>query len=230
MTCILLSLITNKTQTVKKRYHLLSFLFIITAMVSTAQKSPAELTLVYDYSVSGTGNSPQGATNTVYIKGSQSRVELSSPGYNKTTIYDSKTGSAVILNEFSGQKLLIRLNPENVQEQNRRYDAIGFSNTSETKMIAGYKCFKATGLSANGSTYLVYFTKDLVPANRDYDPQFKNLDGLPLEYEITSRGITLKYVISKINLNPVPASKFDIPKSGYREMTYEESKKLKGAQ
>jgi hypothetical protein len=36
----------------------------------------------------------------------------------------------------------------------------------------------------------------------------------------------IRYSLSSINLNPVPASKFDIPKSGYREMSYEESKKL----
>ena len=32
-------------------------------------------------------------------------------------------------------------------------------------------------------------------------------------------------MVSKVSLNPVPVSKFDIPKTGYREMTYEESKK-----
>ena len=37
--------------------------------------------------------------------------------------------------------------------------------------------------------------------------------------------LTIKYTVSRINMNPVPASKFDIPKTGYREMTYEESKK-----
>jgi hypothetical protein len=43
---------------------------------------------------------------------------------------------------------------------------------------------------------------------------------------LTNGTLTIKYTVSKINLNPVPASKFDIPKSGYREMTYDESKKL----
>jgi hypothetical protein len=53
-----------------------------------------------------------------------------------------------------------------------------------------------------------------------------NLNGLPLEYELVQGKLTIKYTVSKINMNPVPASKFDIPKSGYREMTYEESKKM----
>jgi hypothetical protein len=53
------------------------------------------------------------------------------------------------------------------------------------------------------------------------------LEGLPLEYELINGNFKIHYTASKINLNPVPASKFDMPKSGYREMTYEESKKSK---
>jgi hypothetical protein len=64
-----------------------------------------------------------------------------------------------------------------------------------------------------------------VPENPDYNVQFRNLDGLPLEYELVQGKLKIKYTVSKINMNPVPASKFDIPKGGYREMTYEESKK-----
>lgn len=212
-----------------KKNFTLFFSLVLTMLADTsfAQKSPAELTLVYDYSVTGGPANTNGATNTIYLKGSLSRVEMSSPGYSSVTISDSKNGSAVMLNEVSGQKLLIRLTPENLQERNRRYADIQFSTSEETKVIAGYKCVKATGKSASGSLYTVFYTKEITPVNKDYDVQFKGLDGLPLEYEITNRNITLKYVISRINLNPVPASKFDIPKSGYRELTYEESKKLK---
>jgi hypothetical protein len=72
---------------------------------------------------------------------------------------------------------------------------------------------------------VVYYTPDLIPENRNYDYQFRSLNGLPLEYELNMGKMTIKYTVSKVNLNPVPASKFDIPKSGYREMTYDESKK-----
>jgi hypothetical protein len=57
-----------------------------------------------------------------------------------------------------------------------------------------------------------------------FDYHFKNLNGLPLEYELTQRKLVIRYTVSRINMNPVQASKFDIPTSGYREMTYDESK------
>ncbi len=120
-----------------------------------AQKKVSELTLVYDYSVSAAGNGkPDGVENaihTVYIKGNKSRSEITSSLFSSTTIYDANTGFGVILKEVSGQKLLIRLNPDNWTERNRMYDGIVYKNTAETKEIAVYKCIKAVGQTASGA-------------------------------------------------------------------------------
>jgi hypothetical protein len=200
-------------------------------MSAGAQKKVAELTLVYDYSVSGaddkgTPEAPETAVHTVYIKGNKSRTEIANSLFSSTTIFDANTGFAVILKEVSGQKLLIRLNPENWSERNRMYDGIIFKNTGETQEIAGYKCVKAIGQTKSGVTITVYYTRDLIPENRGYDPPFRTLDGLPLEYELTSGNVKIRYKVSRMSFNPVPESKFDIPSSGYREMNYEESKKM----
>ncbi len=189
-----------------------------------AQKKVSELTVVYD---SKQSNGLEGSVITTYIKGNLVRTETKSSFFSSTTIYDAKTGDAVLLREVSGQKLLIRLSHENWQDINKSADKTIFTNTAETKVIAGYKCTKAVGKTNNGTDITVYYTTDIVPDNKDYNPAFKNLDGLPLEYELTNGNFKIVYTVSKINLNPVPASKFDTPKSGYREMTYEESKKAK---
>ncbi|HUR11340.1 MAG TPA: hypothetical protein VM012_08220 [Flavitalea sp.] len=201
------------------------------ALHLSAQKKVSELTLVYDAAITTGSTEPKmadafdGATTTVYLKGNLSRSEMASAIFSSTTIHDSKTGSAVVLREVSGQKLLIRMSPENWQEKNRRYQGITFVNTAERKTIAGYQCIKAEAKLPDGATFTVFYTPDLVPENKEYDYQFKNLNGLPLEYELTQGKLKIKYTVSKINMNPVPASKFDIPKSGYRELTYDESKK-----
>ncbi|RZK46336.1 MAG: hypothetical protein EOO94_02965, partial [Pedobacter sp.] len=175
------------------------------------QKTVSELTLVYDAAI--TSGSPQpkmadafdGATTTVYLKGNMSRSEMVSALFSSATIHDSRTGTAVVLREVSGQKLLIRLTPENWNEKNRRYNGISFVNTTETKQIAGYNCIKAEAKLADGSTFIVYYTTDIVPENKDYDYQFRNLNGLPLEYELSQGKLKIRYTVSKINLNPVPA-------------------------
>ncbi|MEJ7737068.1 MAG: hypothetical protein WKF97_06545 [Chitinophagaceae bacterium] len=197
-----------------------------------AQKKVTELTLVYDAVITTGSKEPKladafdGSTTTVYIKGTMSRSEMVSALASFTTIHDSRNGSAVILQEVSGQKLLIRMTTENWKDKNKRYEGITFTNSEETKTIAGYKCMQTLAKMKDGSTFSVYYTTEIVPDNMDYDYQFRNLNGLPLEYELKQNDLTIKYTVSKISLNPVPASKFDIPKSGYRELTYEESQGL----
>jgi GLPGLI family protein len=209
------------------------FVLLFAAYSLSAQKKLSELTLVYDAKVT-TGNAEpkmadafDGATTTIYLKGNLSRSEMSSALFSSTTIHDAKTGTAVVLREVSGQKLLIRMSNKDWQEKNARYEGITFSNTGETKEIAGYKCIKTVAKMNDGSSFTVYYTPDIVPENKEYDYHFKNLNGLPLEYELTQRNLTIRYTVSKINLNPVQASRFDIPTSGYREMTFEESKKIR---
>jgi GLPGLI family protein len=198
-----------------------------------AQKKISELTLVYDAKVT-TGNAEpkmadafDGATTTIYLKGNLSRSEMTSALFSSTSIHDAKTNTAVVLREVSGQKLLIRMSSKDWKEKNARYEGISFTNSGETKEIAGYKCIKSEARMSDGSSFIVFYTPELVPENKEYNYPFKNLNGLPLEYELTLRNLTIRYTVSKINLNPVPASKFDIPVSGYREMTFDESKKIR---
>ena len=66
-----------------------------------------------------------------------------------------------------------------------------------------------------------------MPANKEYDATFKNLPGLPVEYEIESGKMKFKYTLVKINYDPVQMSLFDFPTTGYRVMTYEENQNLK---
>ena len=213
-------------------------LFFLSTLLLTqfvfGQKKVSELTLVYDASITTGSKEPKladafdGAVTTVYIKGNMSRSEMVSSLAAFTTIHDARTGAAVVLQEVSGQKLLIRMTGDNWNEKNKRYDGITFTSTSESKQIAGYNCIKTIATLKDGTSFAVFYTKELLADNQDYSYQFKTLDGLPLEYELIQGSLKIKYTVSKISLNPVPASKFDIPKSGYREMTYDESRKLGG--
>ncbi|MBZ5855654.1 hypothetical protein [Flavihumibacter profundi] len=209
----------------------LSGLFAFSAMAVTAQKKVSDITIVYDAVINTGSAEPKmadafdGATTTVFLKGGLSRSEMVSAVASFTTIHDSRSGSAVVLQEFGGQKLLIRMTPDDWKDKNRKYEGIKFTTTNETKILAGYSCKKAVAQLKDGSSFTVYFTEDIIPENNDYNSQFTNLKGLPLEYELKQGNLNIRYVVAQVNLNPVPVSKFDIPKTGYRELTYEESKK-----
>jgi GLPGLI family protein len=209
-----------------------NWLYIVSMLLpffGAAQKRVGDLTILYNSVITNAQDSNKKISSTTgyFLKGNLSRAEVNSNLFSSVTIYDSKAGSGVLLKEVNGQKLLIRMNEENWNQKNRRYLNLNFTKTNATKTIAGYFCNQAKTSSPDGFDITVFYTRDLLPENKSYDPPFKNLDGLPLEYELTKGDLHIRYTLASINLNPVPASKFDIPTSGYRELTYDESLKMK---
>ena len=196
---------------------------------SFAQRTIAEGTIIYDMVIQGGNTLPHNgdASNTVYLKGSNSRTDMVSPLGNESTIHDAKVGNAVILKEFSGQKLMIKLTKENWITKNKAYKDITFDLLDESKTIAGYSCKKALAKMADGKTFLVYYAPELQVANKEYNPTFTNLPGLAMEYEIESGNMKFRFTVSKISQEPVKLSKFDFPRSGYRVMNYEENLQMK---
>ena len=199
---------------------------------ANAQRNIAEASIVYDMEIqngSGSqgGGSITGATTTVYLKGNNSRTDMNSTLGKEVTIYNSKTNNAVILKEFSGQKLMITLTKDNWIAKHKTFSNIKFELTNDSKTIAGYNTKKAIARMPDGKTFEVYYTPELVPSNKEYDPTFSTLPGLAVQYEIESGKMKFKYTLSKINYDAVPVSLFDFPTAGYRIMTYEENQNLK---
>ena len=204
-------------------------LFLLAGLPASAQKKLTEATITYDIEISGNNANPQaadmldGAVNMVYLKGNSSRTEMISTLGSQSTIIDGKTGKVTILKEYGDKKYMINLTPENWKTSNERYEGIQFTYENEYKTIAGYNCQKAVGVMKDGTRFIVYFTRDLLPVNKDFQYFNRDLPGLAMQYEATVGNRKVVYTVSNINFNLVPASKFDLPKSGFRVMTYEES-------
>ncbi len=201
-------------------------------MSATAQKKFSEGTLYYDIVINtGTDKTQNadfldGATSAVYIKGARSRTEMVSPLGTQSTIVDGTKNQIVILKEYGEQKFMINLTPENWKDANKKFENIKFTtDPSATKTILGYKCAKAVGILEDGSSFTVWYTTDLTTDNKDFQYATRNLPGVALEYETTMENLKVTYTVSRISFSPVPAAKFDIPKSGYRIMNYEQSRK-----
>jgi len=211
--------------------HILFLTLVFTGVRSIAQKTMGEGILVYNITVETSSKVPKmadmfdGATTTVYLKTDQSRSEMVSGLGSEVTILDGRTGGGVILKDYSGQKLMITLTKEDLAKKNRKYDDITFELTNETKVIYGYTCKKAIAHLKDGSSFVVYYTTELNTVDKDYDYQFKKLPGLALQYEGQTKNMKFKYTISKISFENVPASKFEVPKSGYRVLSYGETNK-----
>ena len=207
---------------------LLSLVFVYTSSIS--QKTLTEATLMYNMSVETGSGEPKiadmfdGATTTIYLKGNKSKTELISSLGREATIYDAVSGTGVILKDYSGQKLMITLTATNWAQNNSKYEGIVFQNTGEIQKIAGFTCKKAIAKLKNGESFTVYYTTEVNLENKSYDAQFKTLPGLPVQYEMQTPKLKLKFTLASISYNPIPASEFEIPTSGYRVLTYDETK------
>lgn len=207
----------------------LSFLFALPAL---AQKKLTEGTISYDIVINTGNDKPEnadfldGATSAVYIKGNKTRTEMVSPLGTQSTIIDGTKNSIVILKEYGEQKYLINLSQDDWKDANKRYQDVSFSyDNNANKTILGYKCSKAVGKLKDGTTFTVWYTTDLLLDNKDFQYANRSLPGLALEYETNMGNLKVTYTVSKINFSPVPAAKFDLPKSGFRVLTYDQSKK-----
>jgi hypothetical protein len=211
----------------KNKFTVLSSALILLVTSVFAQKVIPEGTLTYDIAIQNNSEKNAIVTNAalvVYLKGSVSRTDMVSNLGSEKTIYDTKAGTAVILKEYSGQKLMITLSKDNWAEKNKKAQGIYFTDMTEKKQLLNYQCTKAVAKLNDGSMLTVYYTKDLTLQNKEYDPLFTNLGGVPLQYEVESGKLRFTYTINKIDQTIVSQSKFDLPKTGYRVITYDENK------
>ena len=212
---------------------MLGFICFIMASSLMAQKDFKEATLVYQIDISSqTGKQEiaktlDGATLTVYLKAGQSKSEMVNALGTETTLYDARTTKGAILKSYSGQKLMITLNAANWAQKNKYFHELAFNVDNATETINGFTCKKATAQLPEGKSIVVYFAPDLVPTNNDYNNAFSQLPGLPVRYQVESGKLLFTYNLQRIGYESIPATTFDLPKTGYRIMTYEENQQLR---
>jgi GLPGLI family protein len=204
--------------------------FLLFFLTNYGQTKFSEGSIVYNITVNTNDTNPKladgfdGATNTIYVKGKMSRSELVSVFGTQSTIIDGKTGKVTVLKEYGDKKYMINMMPEDWMEANQKYDSVTFIYENDYKNIAGYNCRKAIGKLKNGETFIVYFTTELIPENKNFQYSNRSLPGLALEYESNLGTNKVIFTASKISFDPVSASKFDLPTKGFRVLSYQESK------
>src|SRR5258708_6426107 len=105
-----------------KKNILISFIILLLSdSLLFAQKIISEGTIYYNIKIQNSDKANEvtdSATSKVYLKGGLSRIDLINSLGSETTIHDSKDGSAVILKQYSGQKLMITLTKQNWLNKN----------------------------------------------------------------------------------------------------------------
>jgi len=185
-----------------------------------AQRIVAECTIEYviqpDTSFQLNKNAGFSGMKRIFIKGNDARVDVESAGFFQSLIYDKANQQAVVLRVLGTNKFITRLQPSDWIQENRKFDSLKISYQPATKMILGYECKLAILLMKDGTEYSVFYTPSIAPSVREFDYIFKDIPGFVLAYEVKQPNHTVKYTATRISFSPVPASRFDIPVSGYR--------------
>jgi GLPGLI family protein len=217
----------------KKIILALSASLLFAATIS-AQKKPAfEGVINYAISFENSGLPPQalemlkGAESTVYIKNDKRRVDVSTAMQSTSSVVDNKTKSILTTMEVMGQKYLIKSTEADLKKEKEAAPQTSIKYIDETKEIAGYKCKKAevTTKSKDGKEdmFVVYYTEEIPAA--ETKSTFDGLKGFPLDYTVSQGGIKMTFSTKTIVKEPVPDSKFELSKDGYKETTLEELQK-----
>ena len=197
-------------------------LFTLVFVAKAQQRVVAECTVAYSISADSSDDkewkeSLNSSSKTIYIKGNDCRNDLLSPAFSQSTFIDKSTGDVVVLREFGNNKLMSKLSRIQWVQMNKKFDGASLTTTEETKTILGYVCKKALLQLKDGTSLTIYFTPAIVPSVKEFEYQFKDVPGFVLAYDVKEKNNqSVHYVASKISFNPVPASRFDIPTSGYR--------------
>ena len=201
------------------------FFFLFTS-ICNGQKFFSEGTISYDVITVVKGQIVSGNVKSVQsVKGAHTRVELNNALGKTTTLYDSRDGEGAILRDFGAQKIMVPITKEQLDAKNKKYENLVFVYTNETKQILNYQCQKATATLADGTQLEVFFSRELLTDNTDIGFQFGKIPGLALEFSSGNTDVKVTYIASSISFEPIPVQQFDIPTSGYRVMSYEESQK-----
>ncbi len=219
--------------------RILMLAVFITAILSTstqAQKKSknAEGKIVYEITLDGEVEGMMAAMLPSEIvmkfKGSKCRTEMATAMAENITLSDQKDpSSGLILLDVMGSKYAMKVDPAKVEEQKKSLPEFEVIASTETKEIAGYKCKKAImkNKSNNEETY-IYYSEELPYLENSLTSQYKNISGMPLEFNTKLNGITMTIRAKSIEKIKIADAEF-VASSEYKLVTEEQlMKELSG--
>lgn len=135
--------------------------------------------------------------------------------FNNKTLYQTL--------KVLGKKFYSEFHQKEVNEAIGVEPKIKITFNNETKLVAGYKCKKATVVFEDESlpSYEVFYTKEIKISNPNWYNPFKEIDGVLLEYRIKRYNIEMQLTATSVEHKEVSDDIFKIT-SDYKKITIKE--------
>ncbi|SJZ44610.1 hypothetical protein [Sediminibacterium ginsengisoli] len=157
----------------------------------------------------------------LHFKNTKALYELSGGIFSMKTLVDDK--GLLLLTDQMGKKFYMRKNRAQLSAQPSPAPVITY--TTEKRTIKGYPCSKAVitvkAGKAGETKTTIWFTEKLqnAAALEGANTLFKDLKGLPLEFEVTNGPVKFKLTATEISTAPVPDATFNVSLAGYKEVS-----------
>ncbi|NEN23172.1 hypothetical protein G3O08_06625 [Cryomorpha ignava] len=148
--------------------------------------------------------------STMSIKGTQMRLNQSlAGGGSQAFITNSDLKTSILLMKFMGQEFQVKMNEMEMLKLEKA-ESFKIVDGTKTKVIAGYTCNQAFALSGKDSLEIYY-----APELRTLCvlPQFADLKGIPLQYEIAKGKMRISFQCSSVSVEKIDQAVFTVDES-----------------
>jgi len=192
------------------------FLSCLVLQLQAQTKIVGECAITYDiHQISKTGDTSLLGQKQIFIKGNSCKTILKTPQLTQTLIFNTQQDTAIILKEIGLNKFLqyilyTSINPVNL---------VSSKKNAIISTILNYPCASMTLTWADGNTMDVVYTTDILPTVTVYEQAFKEIPGLVLNYQLTTKeGNRILYSATKVDLSPITLNVFEVNKNNYQKI------------
>lgn len=166
-------------------------------------------------------------TMVLKVNGSRSRADITMSGIDQIMLMDSEAKTTTILLTLNGEKLALK--PNKTKGPSGKEPIVEPAN--ESKDIAGFVCKKANIHFGDDRTKAnpieVYYSEEVGSNKLFYDNEYRNLNGIPLQFRYKMQGMNMLLTAVKVEKGKVSNKEFEVP-SGYKETTPEQLRQMFG--
>lgn len=200
-----------------------------------------EGTIIYDMRIEGlppeAAAMMDGMETTITFKGNKSLTETTSMMFNNQVLVDDN-GMLMLMDQMGNKFAVKQTNEEIKKEQEATKNKLESKiiYLDETKTIAGYECKKAivtmTNKDHKEEQTEVWYCDKFENLNKNSKIQeqgpLKGLNGVPFEYAFNRGGMKMYMLVKQVTTGPVDDSKFKLSMDGYKQVTAEQLKAMRG--
>lgn len=119
--------------------------------------------------------------------------------FSASFIANPETSTNTVCMKLLNKKMVAIQNTFDIERENSEFQC-DFIPTDETKIIAGYKCFKVHVKPKNKdqSEFDIYYTKELNFKNPNFANPFNKIDGVLMEYQIKKLAFELRFTATSV--------------------------------